>query len=123
LKAFVDTSFWIAYIDKTDEHYIDAAEFLPLAMTIYDMVTSNFIIYETITYLNCSLKSHSTALSFLDIIEKACENKDISVIKVDNRLQNEALDIFRRYKDKDFSFTDCTSAERRKFLTSYFLLI
>ena len=70
---------------------------------------SNFIIYETITFINCFLKNHQLAVDFLDRIKKAEKLDQIYVLRVTDGIQEEALMLFRKIKDKDLSFTDCTS--------------
>ncbi len=71
----------------------------------HKLVTSAFILYETITYLNCSLKNHRLALQFLD----ALDTSGISVLTVDPTICSDALALFRQSPASRFSFTDCTS--------------
>jgi uncharacterized protein len=70
------------------------------------LIISDFIIYETITFLNASLKNHTLAISFLAFVDNS---ESIEIIKVDNDIKDSAIGIFTNYQDKYFSFTDCTS--------------
>ena len=103
--AFADTGFWIALFDARDEHHLQAKEGLRLAASGYRLALSDFVLYETITYLNCSVKRHDLAVNFIDSIGPA----GLRMFQVDGTARAEALDLFIKYADKAFSFTDCTS--------------
>lgn len=105
-KIFIDTGFWIALFDKMDEHHKFAKSLIKSILNDYHLCLSDFILFETITYLNCSAKKHELAIRFLNKIESI---NAISVFEVDNYIKNSALKIFKRYDDQFFSFTDCTS--------------
>ena len=60
--VFIDTGFWIALFDSCDQHHAIAAESWSDLQDEHKLVTSAFILYETITYLNCSLKNHRLAV-------------------------------------------------------------
>lgn len=62
--VFVDSGFWIALIDERDQnHYAAKAALKPLLQR-YRICLSDFIIFETLTYLNCSIRRHDLALNF-----------------------------------------------------------
>lgn len=108
-KAFIDTSFWIAFLNKGDQFHKEAEDYFTVALETYRIQTSNFIIYETITFINCSLKNHQLALDFLDRIEEAQTLGQLYILKVADGIQEEALSLFRKIEHKDLSFVDCTS--------------
>ena len=68
-------------------------------------VTTDYVLDETITHV-ADVINHTAAESFATW---ALQQKHIQVIHVDEQLWREALALFRKYDDKDFSFTDCTS--------------
>ncbi len=100
-----DTGFWIALFNKHDKNHLSAKNsFKPLSLK-YRICVSDFIIFETMTYLNCSVKRHDSAVLFLRKIQQI----GFTVFVVDETIKSDALDLFIRYSDKDFSVTDCTS--------------
>jgi predicted nucleic acid-binding protein len=103
-KVFIDTGFWISMIDSKDENHEMAKKIIP-KFSNYILITSDFIIFETITYLNCSLKRHDLAIHFLDKMN----SKYFNIVKVDELIKKESLELLKSHTDKDFSFTDCTS--------------
>lgn len=103
--VFIDTGFWIALFDSRDNRHKTAKTLSQSLFRSYRPVISDFIVFETITYLNCSLKRHDLAILFLDKLPVS----PVEVVVVDDQIKTEALKIFRKYSDKHFSITDCTS--------------
>jgi predicted nucleic acid-binding protein len=103
--VFVDTGFWIALFDRRDRNHPFAKNSLKPILEIYRLYLSDFIIFETITYLNCSIKSHSLALRFL----AKAQEPTLTTLVVDEVIKAQALESFQKYSDKDLSITDCTS--------------
>ncbi len=104
-KVFFDTGFWIALFDKRDDEHSTARTGLKSILEGCRAYLSDFIIFETITYLNCSIKRHDLAMRFLSNLHKST----ITTLVVNESLKSEALEWFEKYSDKDLSFTDCTS--------------
>jgi uncharacterized protein len=102
-RLFVDTGAWYALADRKDPDHLRVAEFLegqPLRL-----VTTNFIFDETVTLLRYRL-GFVAAKSFGDHLLRAGIATLLPVIRRD---ETRAWEIFTRYRDKSFSFTDCTS--------------
>lgn len=108
-KAFVDTGFWIAFLNKRDQYHKKAKKYFKIALETYDILTSSFIVYETVTFINCSLNNHQLAVDFLHRIEEAEILDNLNILKVTYGIEEEALTLFKKIQDKDLSFTDCTS--------------
>lgn len=99
----VDTSAYFALLDRTDQHHRDAIQFLKANDT--PLVTTDLIVVETLNLVRVRL-GHRQAIRLgnrlLDpTLTKVLKVGDIDVVQ--------AWQIFRRYRDKEFSFTDCTS--------------
>ena len=105
-KIFIDTGFWIALFDKRDKYHSLAKKNIKSILNKYRIFLSDFILFETITYLNCSIKNHDLALKFLQKIEST---PAIKVLEVDSIIKSKALEIFKKHDDQDFSFVDCTT--------------
>lgn len=100
-----------------DQYHQSAWTCAPRLRQEFTGVTSECVVYETISYLNCSAKAHHVAIAFLDFLNES----GVPVRTVDNTAKQEALELFRQYADKAFSFTDCTSfvLMRREGITQY----
>ena len=106
IKAiFADTSYWIALFDRKDQNHKDSVK-LSKHLKTSGIIVSDFIVFETITFINTSVKNHSLAMLFLDFIY---EQDNIEVVEIGTALKEKSLQIFKDYDDKDFSFTDCSS--------------
>jgi len=103
--VFIDTGFWIALFDRRDTNHLAAKNGIQTLLRRYQNCLSDFIIFETLTYLNCSVKRHDLALSFLEKVR----NVSFRCVKVDEMIKNKALGLFEKYADKTLSMTDCTS--------------
>lgn len=103
--VFIDTGFWIALLDARDRNHAAARVAIRPLLENRRNYLSDFIVFETITYLNCSLKRHDLAIRFLD----KTRNPVLNVLSVDEAIKADALLWFRKYSDKHLSMTDCTS--------------
>lgn len=104
---FVDTSAFYASKDPSDKNSQKAKGFLEQIKNdlTSKLITSNFVLDETITLIRMKL-GHDAAVRFKQQILKS----DITeVIYISEKIETNAWMIFKKYKDKDFSYTDCTS--------------
>ncbi|RLC64136.1 MAG: VapC toxin family PIN domain ribonuclease [Chloroflexota bacterium] len=101
--VFVDSSAWFALKDTKDPHHDMAIQFLT-AFT-GKLLTTNFVIDETIT-LTLYRLGYPVAR---ELGEELWAGKYANVIYVSKSDQHAAWELFKKYDDKGFSFTDCTS--------------
>ncbi|WP_258360070.1 type II toxin-antitoxin system VapC family toxin [Moorella sulfitireducens] len=103
---FIDTSAWIALYDRDDAHHQAAANFFtPDNLREYRLtpVTTNFVFAEVYTYF---CRNHSAAIYIGKTLK---ESKTLRIVRVEEADEAIAWEIARKYADKDFSYTDCTS--------------
>jgi len=106
MRIFVDTSAFIALSDQDDQYHLNAKEFYSHQTTQKPrFVTSNFIVCETLNYLRIRV-SYNSAVGFRENLYKS---RVIEIIPITADFEEKAFRIMKRYKDKTFSFTDCTS--------------
>jgi hypothetical protein len=106
MNYFVDSSGWIALFDQNDKYYGRASSWISEISGRGDrFTTTDYVLDESITHL-ASTVNHATGESFAVWV---LQQKHVQIVRIDEELWNEALTLFRRYDDKDFSFTDCTS--------------
>ena len=104
-EVFVDTGFWIALFHRQDEHHSEAE-------TIWQeikrgrqlpIVTTNWALYETLTWLNCRRNRHDLAIQALDFVSKLS-----NIVRIEPaQLESRTLEIFRNHPDKGWSVVDC----------------
>lgn len=105
-QIFVDSSGWIALYNGRDAHHARAeAAFAGLRNTAVSLVTSDYIIDEAITHIR-AWGSHADAITFGAAVRG---HPLIDWVDIAEPAWSAAWDIFVRYDDKRFSFTDCTS--------------
>lgn len=101
--VFVDTSAWYAVTDKSDANHESAIDCLN---TITEpLITTNFIVNETITLIRKHLGFEQAS----KIGHKFWKEEITKLVQVTQIDETEAWKVFLKYKDKDFSFTDCIS--------------
>ena len=108
-KLFIDTGAWIALNNKKDKYYIDAVKanknFLDKG---YFYISSDYVLDETYTLLRYDV-GHKRAVEFGGEIKSLQEMGKIRIVHINQDILDKAWEIFEKYSDKDFSFTDCTS--------------
>jgi uncharacterized protein len=103
---FVDTSAWIALVDKDDSHHKEAASSYPSLLKNHrNLITSNFVIAETYIIILNEL-GHKLAIDFL---EKLKASPRVLKIYSNEDIEAEAEPILAKYSDQDFSYTDAVS--------------
>ena len=106
MKLFVDTSAWLALNDRSDQFHALAVEKLAsIRAGRISLVTSDYVLDESVTIIRLRA-SHAAAVIFGQSI-LGSSVIDLIPVGTDDRLA--AWEIFRKYADQDFSFTDCTS--------------
>ena len=102
-RAFVDTGAWYALLDRNDPDHAEVVQ----AFQAYRgrLVTSNFVFDEAVTLARYRLG--------WDVARKLGsqlrEQRIARLERVTPKDEAAAWSIFDHYRDKRFSFTDCTS--------------
>jgi len=106
-SIFVDTSAFLALEDESDQHHEEALRFRDqqLLSGSYQLITTSYILDETLTLV----RSRLGITPSIDFSRKVRRSRIVRVISVSSEVEEKALDLFERYDDKDFSFTDCVS--------------
>jgi len=105
-RVFIDSSAWLAVLDKNDPHHSEAVELydrLLKSQTVF--VTTILVVAETQIVLR-RRAGHGTAVAFL---KNANESPRIKIIYPDAQLEAEAKRILHQYQDQDFSLADAIS--------------
>lgn len=99
----MDTSFFYAHACADDPHHREAVRFLENPPA--PLVTSNFIFDELVTILRYNF-GHRVAVIYGQALQKS---RVVSILRVTPEDEESAWEIFSRFDDQKFSFTDCTS--------------
>ncbi len=102
-RLFVDTGAWYAIVDRKDPDHNNAAAYIKANRI--PLITTNFVFDETVTLLRRRLGWGIAR----DFGKKLRSSGFVSLAPVNNDDEETAWDIFLKYKDKNFSYTDCTS--------------
>ena len=102
-RLFVDTGAWYALVDRNDPDHKEAGDFL--RRNNIPLLTTNFVFDETITLIRNRL-GWDVARAFG---QKLKDSNFVTLAAIKDTDEERAWEIFLKYKDKDFSYTDCTS--------------
>ena len=103
---FVDSNGWIALNNKRDQLHGLAVEINKKYLEKgSNYLTTNFVLDESYTGLLTKV-GHFAAVDFGERIRKS---KIVKIIHITEEIEEKAWATFKKFKDKDFSFTDCTS--------------
>lgn len=102
-RLFVDTGAWYALVDRNDPDHKEAVSFIK--NNKIPPLTTNFVFDEAVTLLRSRI-GWNVAKEFGQRLK---DSRFVSLISVKDEDEEKAWEIFLKYKDKDFSYTDCTS--------------
>jgi len=103
MRVFVDTSAWYAYVraDDPDHHRVRVHLDTPSVR----LVTSSFVFDELVTLVRIRL-GHSKAVRVGTALRGTASVELVRILPED---EEHAWTFFSRHRDKNYSFTDCTS--------------
>lgn len=102
MTVFVDTSYFIARMQASDQWHAAAVEADDPTL---DLITSNDVVNETISLL----RMRGFLSLALDFLREIRGGSDIHVVYVDAAIQAEAWDLYAKYAGPGASGVDCTS--------------
>ena len=101
--VLVDTGTWYASVIPTDPDHSVATAWL--SQNQEPLVTTDYIIDETLTLLRVRGQKRRALL----LADQLLAGNLATIHHVTQAEFQEALQVFRRFADKEWSFTDCTS--------------
>lgn len=104
---FIDTGAFFATKCSSDKNHQIAFSYYNSICESgkFNLATTNLVIFETVT-----LSKGKIGIDFAIEFGKYLRNSEfIKIIKITEEIENKSWDIFDRYNDKEYSFTDCAS--------------
>ena len=101
--AFADTSFYVAILSLRDAWH-DRAVFFAAELT-GRIVTSKFVLVEVGNFF-CRGRGRE---QFVTLVENLDRAEDIDIVPASAELFREGVALYKSRRDKEWSFTDCTS--------------
>ena len=112
-KVFVDTGGWVALFGINDENHKNALPiFESLKKTKALLYTSDYVIDETLTLTMVRGNHTQSVLAGKALFESAL----VKIVPVAPDYLQGAWELYQKYKDKRFSFTDVTTLTIMKAL-------
>ncbi|MDN5311484.1 MAG: uncharacterized protein PWQ68_457 [Thermoanaerobacteraceae bacterium] len=109
MKVFIDSSAWIALVKRNDINHRKASDyFKTLIKDNALLITSNYVITESVNRILYDL-DHDKAIKFLELIEEARNKNFLKIARVDEKIDAQAIDLFKKYADQKISIVDMTS--------------
>ena len=106
MRLFVDTGAWFALVNDRDQNHVRATGFAERfgneSLLLY---TTDYVIDEAATMIRLKL-SHRKAVDFLNW---TAGSASVTRAHVAPDLLARGEEIFRKYRDKEWSYTDCVS--------------
>lgn len=104
--VFADASAWVAIANRSDRYHAEAIRaYQSLLRDQTPLVTSTWTVYEALSIVKTKLGYHQAGRLW----ERICRPSVVSLIKIDERIEAEALQLFWRYRDKSWGVVDCSS--------------
>ena len=102
-SIFVDTGGWYALADADDQHHEAVRGWL--IQNALPLLTTDYVFDETVTLIR-RRRGHREAVQFGEKL-RSSTLAQITPVTVEDR--EAAWEIFKKFRDQKFSFTDCTS--------------
>jgi predicted nucleic acid-binding protein len=104
-QIFVDSAAWIAMEVSNDQYHAAAQRFARGPALSYRWVTTNWVLWETVTWLR-RRSGYETTVRFAERVRASTQVERLAVSEAH---EETAWKLFKRFADKEFGFTDCSS--------------
>lgn len=105
-RYFVDTSFFLALLNKNDSLHDKAEGLLPLIKSAKEVFLHEAILVEL---ANSMCENEWTRSIAVKLIDQSYKDSNTKVINVSTELMRNGFEIYRVRSDKKWSLTDCIS--------------
>jgi predicted nucleic acid-binding protein len=107
-EIFVDTSGWGCLFDASQSFHALAASLYRTARTQNrKMVTTNYVLTELVALLTSPLRLPRPTI--IELLEGLKVSPYVEIVHIDESMDQETWQLFRRRPDKQWSWVDCAS--------------
>jgi len=118
-KVLLDTSYFIAYLNKNDKYHSEALS-LSKKIAEFESVITDYILDELLNFLIYRINKNY-AINIAKTILNKIDNEELTLYMIGIETLNGALNYLARY-DKKLSFTDCTTLSSMDKLRTQFIV-
>jgi len=105
-RHFIDSSAFIGQTCASDQYHKAARKISKRLRKEHSIgVTTDYVLSETLTFLSLRV-GHYAAIKFFEAIQATV---NLIIVYTTKKDFERAMEIFKQYQDKDFSFVDCMS--------------
>lgn len=105
-KVFVDTSAWVGLFVKNDKYHSKAVQIFKLIQKEGSILyTSDYVVDETVTTIRMNSNHHQSLFA----LEAILGSHKTSIIYVGSEYFLKSTQLYQKYKEQSYSFTDITS--------------
>ena len=102
MRIFADASAMVSFYDPKDNNHIKAKKITSKILKI-PLLTSNFVFAEIVTILSQRIDKQNSILAGEYI------KKNITIIRLTEKMEDLVWEIFRKQTSKNVSFVDCAT--------------
>ena len=104
--VFVDTSAWLALINKSDVFHVKAKNIRDILLRDnIQFIVTDYVIVEVANSLS-KIPWRSSAIQLINSIQLS---ENIRVVEINKEIYNEAWGLYSNRTDKEWGLTDCAS--------------
>ena len=104
--VFLDASAWVAVTNRKDQNHNESVQiYRRLLGSSTRLITTTWTAYEALTIVKSRL-GFSQAERLWDRIKSRAV---VDLVRIDQRIEKSALELFWRYEDKTWGVVDCSS--------------
>jgi predicted nucleic acid-binding protein len=103
-KVVINTSYFVAYLNKRDRHHAEALKLSKVLENYHPYITDH-ILDELVTYFSYRVDRRHAA-SVAEAILKKIDEGELDIVLADSEILTQALTYLKKY-DRDLNFTDC----------------
>ena len=104
--VFVDTSAWLALINKSDAFHVKAKNIRDILLhDNIQFIVTDYVIVEVANSLS-KIPWRSSAIQLINSIQLS---ENTRVVEINKEIYNEAWELYSNKTDKEWGLTDCAS--------------
>lgn len=105
-RVFADADYWVAVLNPQEQLHPKAMA-ASARMATAGIVTSEMVLAEVLAFY--SAKGERFRDGAVALVERMRQNPNVTVVPQTNAQFQESFSVYKQYRDKEWSLTDCAS--------------